>query len=82
MEIPVLCYQIRGCEDLVDENCGKIVRHIPSILYWNIALSALLQKSSEQRKELGRAGRQKMIQHYSRPVCVAEWLEIYRRLLP
>ncbi len=80
MEVPVLCFNIRGCNDMVDSQCGYVVSNINSARSFANVMTDLLKVPVEQRKALGRAGRQKMIEHYSRPVCVAEWLEIYDKL--
>ncbi|WP_309722022.1 glycosyltransferase family 4 protein [Armatimonas sp.] len=83
MEVPVLCFQIRGAEDLVDTQCGVQVNHINSCrVFTNALVDFLLKGSPDVRKALGRAGRQKMIEHYSRSVCVAEWLAIYNKISP
>ena len=82
MEVPVLCYPIRGCYDLVDADCGVLVLTIHSCMVWTNRMVDWLKLPVAQRKSLGRAGRQKMIKHYSRPVCVAEWLAIYDKLSP
>ena len=82
MEVPVLCFSIRGCTDMVDSNCGAILNHLQSCRTMTNKMVDLLRLSVAQRKALGCAGRQKMIEHYSRPVCVAEWLEIYNKISP
>ena len=82
MEVPVLCFAIRGCTDMVDSNCGAILNHLQSCRTMTNKMVDLLRLSVAQRKALGQAGRQKMIEHYSRPVCVAEWLEIYNKIPP
>ena len=82
MEVPVLCYPIRGCYDLVDADCGVLVLTIHSCMVWTNRMVDLLKLLVAQRKSLGQAGRQRMIEHYSRPVCVAEWLAIYEKLSP
>ena len=79
MEVPVVCYAIRGCTDMVENTCGRTsIAHNPDQLA--AALQEILALTTEERKTLGKAGRQKMIEHYSRPKCVAEWLEIYAQL--
>lgn len=81
MEVPVICEDVRGCSDLVDESCGFVYRRNGGDNS-ALALRRFMKMTQEQRKALGRAGRQKMIEHYSRPVCVAEWLEIYQKISP
>lgn len=80
METPVLCFAVRGCADMVQSDCGAVVSEVASCRSWTNKMVDLLKLSSAERKSLGRAGRQKMIEHYSRPKCVAEWLEIYRQI--
>jgi glycosyltransferase EpsD len=79
MEVPVVCYPIRGCVDLMDSSCGRIAKE-QTVEALTAALEEVLSLSPEERKALGRAGRQRMIEHYSRPVCITEWLEIYQKL--
>ena len=79
MEVPVVCYPIRGCVDLVDSSCGRIAT-AQTVEALTTALEEVLSLSPAERTELGRVGRQRMIERYSRPVCIAEWLAIYPKL--
>ncbi len=88
MEVPVVSYAIRGCTDMIDDSCGRAVPYeiIPGrcsapCLDLGSALQSLLLLSPGDRKEMGRAGRRKMIELYDRPKCVAEVLAIYDKLL-
>jgi glycosyltransferase involved in cell wall biosynthesis len=80
MEVPVVAYEIRGCADMVDDSCGRLVKS-PGARGLGEAMTALLTLSPEERMALGRAGRKKMIEQYDRPKCVAQVLEIYDELL-
>ncbi len=82
MEVPVMCCPVRGCADMVDSDCGVVVTILNSCMVWTIQMFDLLMLPVAQRKALGRVGRQRMIEHYSRPICVAEWLAIYEKLSP
>nr|WP_246386193.1 glycosyltransferase family 4 protein [Armatimonas rosea] len=79
MEVPVVCYPIRGCVDLVDSGCGRIAKE-QTVQALTAALEEVLALTPDERKALGRAGREKMRQIYSREHCIAEWLEIYKTL--
>jgi glycosyltransferase involved in cell wall biosynthesis len=76
----VVAYEIRGCADMVDDSCGRLVKS-PGARGLGEAMTALLTLSPEERMALGRAGRKKMIEQYDRPKCVAQVLEIYDELL-
>jgi glycosyltransferase involved in cell wall biosynthesis len=93
MELPCVAFDVRGCKDLIDDFCGILVEYktkiddgsmydgheiIPSLSGYAVQL---LKMSAEQRKEMGRAGRKKMIELYDRPKCVEEVLKIYDQLL-
>ncbi|MCX6366718.1 MAG: glycosyltransferase family 4 protein [Armatimonadetes bacterium] len=95
MEIPVVALNIRGCADLLNGLMwwNPRWRRASSVPWWQVlfggngtdiaqAILQLLAHTEPERQKLGRAGRQKMIEHYSRPVCVAEWLEIYNKISP
>jgi glycosyltransferase EpsD len=81
MEVPVVAYHIRGCEDLIDASCGYLVPFGD-----RDAMVAALRKvaslSADERRVMGRAGRKKMVELYDRRKCVAAWLKIYEELLP
>lgn len=79
MEVPVVCYPIRGCVDLVDESCGRIAT-AQTVEALTAALEDVLALPPDERKALGRAGREKMRRFYSREHCIAEWLELYKTL--
>ncbi|MGC4043801.1 MAG: glycosyltransferase family 4 protein [Armatimonas sp.] len=81
MEVPVVAYDIRGCEDLVDESCGRLVPFGDTDAMAD-ALKELAALSPEQRREMGRAGRKKMVEHYERNKCIETWHKIYEEHLP
>jgi glycosyltransferase involved in cell wall biosynthesis len=81
MEVPVIAYKIRGCTDLIDGSCGFLVDWVPSARDLGRGLHSLQIDKPEKRKEMGRAGRRKMIELYDRPKCVEEVLKIYDQLL-
>jgi glycosyltransferase involved in cell wall biosynthesis len=80
MEVPTVATDVRGSHDLVDSSCGRLVPlGDPDALAR--AAAELLALSPFERKRLGQAGRARMIGRYSRPACVAQWLDVYRVLL-
>ena len=81
MEVPVVCYAVRGCADMVDSASGCVVEYVPSVLGLSNALDAIRRRTPAERREMGRAGRAKMIELYDRPKCVAAWQAIYDALL-
>ncbi len=82
MEKPVICYGIRGCTDLVDESCGRVIDWIPSHMVMGAAFAGLCGMSAEERQAMGHSGREKMVEKYDRPKCVEAWLKIYDDLMP
>ena len=84
MEVPSVAFKVRGCSDILTNNEGKITRFgrdkcaVFSLLS---GIETILEVSERERREMGRAGRRKMIELYDRPKCVAAWLAIYDELL-
>lgn len=80
MEVPVVAYDVRGCNDMIDDTCGRLVP-LGDTAALGRAVAELLALPDETRREMGRAGRAKMIELYDRPKCVTAWLAIYDELL-
>jgi len=81
MEVPVACYDVRGCSDLVDSDSGIVVKAGNSIRLGQATVEILL-RPVEERAAMGRAGRKKMVDLYDRPKCIEAWLKIYDDLRP
>jgi glycosyltransferase involved in cell wall biosynthesis len=80
MGVPVVASNVRGNADLVDDSCGWLAtagdfHALADQLHHALSLSAL------ERQKRGKAGREKMLRFYDRTFCVAEWQEIYDKLL-
>lgn len=80
MAVPVVATDVRGNADLVDASCGRLAPLGDTGALADAVLE-LLALAPEQRRALGAAGRARMIRLYNRPACVAQWLDIYARLL-
>ena len=80
LEIPVVCSAVRGNVDMVEASCGRLAPLGDTEAMAN-ALREVIEMGPEARREMGKAGRAKMAREYSRPRCVQEWLDVYRRLL-
>ncbi len=80
MGVPVVATNVRGNNDLVDEECGRLVTLGD---HDNLAarMGELIEAGPEARKTMGQAGREKMVREYRREVCVANWMGIYETLL-
>lgn len=80
MEVPVVATDVRGSADLVDNSCGRLA---PLFGVEELASAAceLLSLPREERRQMGRAGREKMLRQYERSACVRQWREVYRTLL-
>jgi glycosyltransferase involved in cell wall biosynthesis len=80
MRAPVVATDIRGCADLVDTSCGRLAP-VGDVAALAEQVAALLDAGPAARREMGAAGREKMLRLYDRPRCVEEWLGLYDRLL-
>ena len=80
MNVPVVASDVRGNADLVDDSCGWLVP-LGNVNSLAARLEQALRLSPEERRQMGMAGREKMLQHYERTACVAEWQDIYARAL-
>ena len=80
MGVPVVATDVRGNHDLVDASCGRLVL-LGDTGALARAARELIALGPEERRRLGVAGREKMIRRFSRPACVAQWLDIYQTLL-
>jgi glycosyltransferase involved in cell wall biosynthesis len=80
MEVPVVATDVRGNADLVDETCGRLVPLGETDALAGAVLG-LLDLPVGERRALGRAGREKMLRLYDRPVCVGHWQKLYAELL-
>ncbi|MBC8101998.1 MAG: glycosyltransferase family 4 protein [Cytophagales bacterium] len=80
MEVPTVATDVRGSRDLVRPDCGRLAPlGNPNALA--DACLALLDLPREARRAMGRAGRARMVADFERDACVAQWMEIYARLL-
>jgi glycosyltransferase involved in cell wall biosynthesis len=80
MAVPVVATDVRGSADLVDAACGRLVP-LYDVDGMAAAACELLALPPEQRRAMGRAGREKMLRQYERSACVRQWRDIYRVLL-
>lgn len=80
MEVPVVATDVRGCHDLVDDSCGRIVP-LGDTEAMAASVCELLGFPPETQKQMGAAGRAKMLLHYDRAACVLRWQNIYQQLL-
>jgi Glycosyltransferase len=80
MEVPVVATDVRGNADLIDGSCGRLVP-LGDTAAFAASVLELVSLTPEQRRAMGRAGREKMLRLYDRPACVAQWLDVYRTLL-
>lgn len=80
MEVPVIATDVRGNQDLLAPEYGILVPpRNPDAMA--AAACQLIEKGPEKRKAMGEAGRRRMVEAYNRERCVAEWLDIYAKLL-
>lgn len=80
MEVPVVGAAVRGTRDLVRSDCGRLVPLGDTAGLADACLE-LLECSPEVRRQMGRAGRERMAAEYGRAACVAQWMRIYSDLL-
>lgn len=79
MGTPVIATDVRGNHELVDETCGFLVPPRNSQALAN-AMRWMFDMTAEQRRELGRRGRERMAE-YSIARCLAMTEAIYAKLL-
>ena len=80
MGVPVVATDVRGNADLVDETCGRLTP-LGDVEALAEGICDLLALKRAIRREMGRAGRDKMLNLYERSACVAQWQRIYSVLL-
>lgn len=80
MGVPVVATDVRGNADLVDDSCGWLAP-AGNVSALTECLKNALHLMPLERRTRGSAGREKMLHLYDRAACVAEWQEIYARLL-
>jgi glycosyltransferase involved in cell wall biosynthesis len=79
MEVPVLTSRIMGIPELLEDGrCGTLVAPGDATALAN-SLERLLE-DPEHRAELGRRGRERILQAYDRPACTRELFELFSAL--
>jgi glycosyltransferase involved in cell wall biosynthesis len=79
MEVPVLTSRVMGIPELLEDGrCGTLVAPGDATALAN-SLERLLE-DPEHRAELGRRGRERILQAYDRPACTRELFELFSAL--
>jgi glycosyltransferase involved in cell wall biosynthesis len=78
MELPVVASDDFGIPEMVTDEVGVLVpRDDPAALA--VALADVLDRSPEDRAKMGRAGRERVLEHFHEPALVADLAEQFER---
>jgi glycosyltransferase involved in cell wall biosynthesis len=80
MEKPVVATDVGGVHELVGEAGMVVPAGDPEALAESIV--ATMQQSGEEREQIGRAARERILRQYSVDAAAAAWEALYRELLP
>jgi glycosyltransferase involved in cell wall biosynthesis len=81
--IPVIATAWGGPKDYLDDSCGILVEpKTPDLFVLGLANAMItLAESPELRQTMGRAGRQRIIDHFDWEVKVDQMLDIYQEAI-
>lgn len=83
MGLPVIATNWGGPADYLDESCGILVEPASQDSFINDLATAMIKlaKSSTLRQEMGKAGHQKVIDHFDWDIKVETMVEIYQEAI-
>jgi glycosyltransferase involved in cell wall biosynthesis len=76
-EVPVIASRSGGIPEVVTDGEGGYLSEVGDIDRM-AAMSIKLGKSSQLRETMGRAGRERAVQHFSPEVIIPQYVAIYR----
>ncbi|MEQ8381247.1 MAG: glycosyltransferase family 4 protein [Coleofasciculus sp. A1-SPW-01] len=79
-EIPVIATNWGGPADYIDESCGILINPTSPETFVNELAQAMitLAKSPDLRRAMGKAGRQRVIQHFDWDAKITQMISIYQ----
>lgn len=80
MEVPVIATDVPGCRSVVSDGDNGLLCTPRSVESLRLAMLAMLSLSPQQRQEMGRAGRDRVIRDYDEQLVIRRYVGVLTEL--
>ncbi len=81
MARPLIATDVTGCRDIVEDGINGFLCKVKSGIDLAEKMKQMMSLSSEQRNEMGRRGREKMIKEFDKKIVIQKYMEAIEEVL-
>jgi len=81
MARPLIATDVTGCRDIVENGINGLLCKVKSATDLAEKMKQMMNYSKEQREEMGRKGREKMIKEFDKKIVIAKYLDAIKEVL-
>ena len=81
MARPLIATNVTGCRDIVDDGANGFLCEVKSGKDLADKMVMMMNLSAEQRMEMGKKGREKMIKEFDKKIVIQKYLEAIKEVL-
>ncbi|MBD3795972.1 MAG: glycosyltransferase family 4 protein [Epsilonproteobacteria bacterium] len=81
MEKPLIATNVPGCKDVVDDGINGFLCEVKNAQDLADKMEMMLKLTSEERRAMGKAGREKMIREFDEKIVIDKYLEAIESVL-
>lgn len=81
MAKPIITTDVPGCRDVVDDGVNGYLCEVKNIKDLADKIEMMLNLTNEQRKEMGKAGRKKILQQFDEKIVINKYLDAIKDIL-
>ena len=81
MEKPLIATNVPGCKEVVDDGINGFLCEVRNSEDLASKMGKMLNLSEEERKEMGKAGREKMIKEFDESIVINKYLQTIKEII-